>query len=154
MTREDAGREGAAQRAAGGTVNKAAGLEVGQVLSARRTIVAEDIAAFAALVGDEGRHHVAADGPVMAHGLLTASLATEIGGRLDFLARRMNWEFVRPVWEGDTLTCRARLRHVERKRSGVALEFDIVIVNQEGDEVLRGDSTGLVRDLPATDAQG
>jgi hypothetical protein len=30
----------------------------------------------------------------MAHGLLTASPATRIGGRLDYLARRMNWEFL------------------------------------------------------------
>lgn len=53
---------------------------VGEVLTARRTVVVEGIAAFTSLVGDEGRHHVSADGPVVAHGLLTASLATRIGG--------------------------------------------------------------------------
>ncbi|NGO06758.1 enoyl-CoA hydratase [Streptomyces sp. HC44] len=127
-------------------VNKASALSVGQVLTAQRTILAEDIAAFASLVGDEGRHHVSADRQVMAHGLLTASLATQIGGRLDYIARRMSWEFLRPVWEGETITARVTVRALERKRSGTGIEFGIVIVNQDGDEVLRGDSTGVVRD--------
>lgn len=129
-----------------GGANRASALVVGQVLTAQRTILAEDIAAFASLVGDEGRHHVSADGPVMAHGLLTASLATRIGGRLDYIARRMNWEFLKPVWEGETITARVTVRALRRTRSGTELELGIVIVDQDGGEVLRGDSTGVVRD--------
>ncbi|MGW9438102.1 hypothetical protein [Streptomyces sp. NPDC055607] len=126
--------------------NKASRLSVGQVLTARRTIAAGDIAAFGSLVGDEGRHHVAPDGQAMAHGLLTASLATQVGGRLDYMARRMNWEFLRPVWAGETITAYVEVTAWERRRSGIAVEFGIVIVNQDGIEVLRGDSTGFVRD--------
>jgi acyl dehydratase len=129
-----------------GGAHKASALVVGQVLTAQRTILAEDIAAFASLVGDEGRHHVSADGPVMAHGLLTASLATQVGGRLDYIARRMTWEFLKPVWEGETITARVTVEALERKRSGMEIELGIVIVNQDGHEVLRGDSTGVVRD--------
>ncbi|MFF4207929.1 hypothetical protein ACFYZE_00900 [Streptomyces sp. NPDC001796] len=134
--------------------NKASALAVGQVLTAERTILAEDIAAFASLVGDEGRHHIPADGPVMAHGLLTASLATQIGGRLDYIARRMSWEFLKPVWEGDTITAHVTVRALERKRAGMRIEFGIVIVNQDGDEVLRGDSTGVVRDQGVREIPG
>jgi acyl dehydratase len=129
-----------------GGADKASALVVGQVLTAERTILAEDIAAFASLVGDEGRHHVSADGPVMAHGLLTASLATRIGGRLDYIARRMSWEFLKPVWEGESITARVTVRALRRTRSGTELGLGIVIVNQDGHEVLRGDSTGVVRD--------
>jgi acyl dehydratase len=132
-----------------GAANKAAALAVGQVLTAQRTILAEDIAAFASLVGDTGRHHVSADGPLMAHGLLTASLATQVGGRLDYIARRMAWEFLKPVWEGETITAHVTVRALERRRGAVGIELGIVIVNQNGDEVLRGDSTGVVRDAAA-----
>ncbi|MGW1028503.1 hypothetical protein ACWD4J_33280 [Streptomyces sp. NPDC002577] len=128
-----------------GGANKASALSVGQVLTAQRTILAEDIAAFASL-GDEGRHQVAAHEQKMAHGLLTASLATQVGGRLDYIARRMSWEFLKPVWEGETITARVTVRALERTRSGIGIEFGVVIVNQDGDEVLRGDSTGVLRD--------
>ncbi|RDG39826.1 hypothetical protein DVH02_01830 [Streptomyces corynorhini] len=111
----------------------------------RRTITDEDISAFAELAGDRGRHHLPGGGRAMAHGLLTASLATKVGGRLDFIARRMGWEFLRPVWSGDTITAEVTVRALYEARSGTGVEFDIEIRNQDGETVLRGDSTGLIR---------
>ncbi|MCZ7432132.1 hotdog domain-containing protein [Streptomyces sp. WMMC1477] len=121
------------------------GLTVGQVLRDRRVITDEDIAAFADLAGDRGQHHVAAQGRAMAHGLLTASLATKIGGQLDFIARRMGWEFLRPVWSGDTITAEVTVTALREGRSGTRVEFGIEIHNQDGETVLRGDSSGVIR---------
>ncbi|MFI8962451.1 hotdog domain-containing protein [Streptomyces sp. NPDC053493] len=120
-------------------------LKVGQVLRARRTITDEDIVAFAELAGDRGRHHLPEHGRPMAHGLLTASLATEIGGRFHFIARRMSWEFLRPVWSGDTITAEVTVRALGETRSGTAVELDVEIDNQDGETVLRGESTGVIR---------
>lgn len=120
-------------------------LAVGQIHRASRDISEADIAAFADLVGDEGRHHLPDAGPVMAHGLLTASLATVVGGRLDFIARHMGWEFLRPVWAGDTITAEVTVRALRQTRSGIGVEFDITIANQDGEPVLRGESTGVIR---------
>ncbi|MFH9005883.1 hypothetical protein ACH4E5_21970 [Streptomyces afghaniensis] len=120
-------------------------LEVGACFSERRHITEADIAAFAALVGDQGRHHMPGAERIMAHGLLTASLATKVGGRLDFIARRMDWEFLRPVWAGDTIEAKVTVRSLGEARSGVAVEFDLVIENQHGEPVLRGESTGVIR---------
>lgn len=121
------------------------GIAPGQVLTASRTITEPDIAAFGALVGDQGNHHLPGAERVMAHGLLTASLATQVGGRLNFIARRMDWEFLRPVWAGDTITAEVTVRSVNAVRAGTALVFDIAVVNQDGETVLRGESSGVVR---------
>ncbi|MEV6165178.1 hotdog domain-containing protein [Streptomyces sp. NPDC052052] len=120
-------------------------LKVGEVLREHRAITDEDIAAFADLVGDRGRHHLPEQGRAMAHGLFTASLATKIGGQLHFIARRMGFEFLRPVWSGDTITAEVTVRALSEVRSGTGVEFDIEIVNQDGETVLRGDSTGVIR---------
>ncbi|MFJ9811645.1 hypothetical protein ACIRTB_25820 [Streptomyces sp. NPDC101158] len=120
-------------------------LKVGQVLRESRTITDEDIVAFADLAGDRGRHHLPENGRAMAHGLLTASLATKIGGQLHFIARRMGWEFLRPVWSGDTITAEVTVRALSEVRSGTGVEFDIEITNQDGEAVLRGDTTGVIR---------
>ncbi|MDH6222923.1 hypothetical protein [Streptomyces pseudovenezuelae] len=120
-------------------------LKVGQMLRESRTITDADIVAFAEVAGDRGRHHLPDQGRAMAHGLLTASLATKIGGRLHFIARRMGWEFLRPVWSGDTIIAEVTVRALSEVRSGTGVEFDIEISNQHGETVLRGDSTGVIR---------
>ncbi|MFH8387705.1 hypothetical protein ACH4E7_43660 [Kitasatospora sp. NPDC018058] len=120
-------------------------LFVGRVHTAQRTVSCEDIAAFGSLVGDHGRHHRPGAEGVMAHGLFTASLATQVGGRLDFIARTMSWEFLQPVWAGDTITANVVVRALEARNTGTAVEFDITIVNQRGTTVLRGSSSGLIR---------
>lgn len=64
-------------------------MQIGDVISWQRTFTDEDIRLFAKLSGDEGEHHLVADehGRLMAHGLLTATLPTKIGGDLNFIAR-------------------------------------------------------------------
>lgn len=121
-------------------------LKVGDELTAKRTFTADDVIAFGRISGDRGRHHLVLDakGRLMVHGLHTATLPTEIGGSIDFLAREMVFDFQRPVFAGDTVTCTCTVVSLEQQEGRRALEVKFVCVNQHGKEVLLGRTSGVV----------
>ena len=82
-------------------------IEPGHVEVAQRTFTEEDVETFAEVSRDRGDHHLERDeeGQLLVHGLLTATLATEIGGRFTVLARQMSYQFRRPVYAGETVRC-------------------------------------------------
>lgn len=122
--------------------------EVGQVLTHERTFTHEDVLAFQRLSGDAGRHHATPDaqGRRVVHGLLTASIPTKIGGDLDYLAREMNFEFLRPVFTGDTIRCEITITEVVPEARRVRLAMTGVCHDQNGKAVLRFSSRGVVLD--------
>ena len=123
-------------------------LEPGTEFSAERTFTDGMVDAFTAISLDRGRHHVTPDAsPRIVHGLLVATLATEIGGRLDFLARTINFEFLRPVYVGDTIRCTVRIDRTEPASDRTRLWLSALCVNQQGIEVMRVTSQGVVRAL-------
>lgn len=109
-------------------------------------ITAEDIARFAELSGDRGRHHLEADanGRLMAHGLMTATLPTKLGGDVNFMARTMAFEFVKPVYAGDELTCDGVVEAAAVQSSRYKVRFAFEVRNQDGEPVMRGKSSGSV----------
>lgn len=123
-------------------------LSVGDTFQWQRTITEEDILRFGELTGDQGRHHVEKDehGRLMAQGLLTASIGTKIGGDLNYIAREMTSQFIRPVFSGDTITCEITITHMEKKEGYTEVEMKSVYKNQLGKEVLIGASRGIIRD--------
>jgi 3-hydroxybutyryl-CoA dehydratase len=60
---------------------------------------------------------------------------------LGFLATEMHFEFLAPVYIGDTVTC--TLTFVERDRERRRFLAESTAVNQEGVEVLRGRVSGF-----------
>lgn len=120
-------------------------LEVGRVHTFERTFTDEDIRAFGELSGDRGAHHVVAGpgGRLMAQGLLTATMPTKIGGDVDFVAREMWFEFVRPVWSGDTVRCDVTVVGERPGTDRTWFTLEIVCANQVGEEVLRGRCVGF-----------
>ncbi|MBI4249900.1 MAG: hypothetical protein HY611_10390 [Elusimicrobia bacterium] len=112
-----------------------------------RAITEKDVLEFAKLSGDEGSHHLQKDsrGRLMAHGLLTATLPTKLGGDLNFIADSMIFDFIRPVHSGDTLTCRGTVDSVVPKPRHLKVAFSFSITNQDGRAVLKGSSTGLIK---------
>jgi acyl dehydratase len=119
---------------------------VGQEFSWARHIDRADIVAFAELTGDRGAHHTTEnpDGKLMAHGLLTASLPTKLGGDIDFVARTMQFDFLRPVFDGDTLTCAGTVLKIgERDGARLPLELGFVVTREDGREVMRGNAHGF-----------
>jgi acyl dehydratase len=123
-------------------------LEVGDRLSWSRTFTTEDVELFGRISGDQGVHHVQpdAEGRLMVQGLLTATLPTKLGGDQDYLAREMVFEFLRPVFTGDTIDCVVTVTRVEKQPGRTYAEFDISCTNQAGKEVLRSSTKGVILD--------
>lgn len=122
-------------------------MKIGDLISWQRTFTEADIRAFTEVSGDAGHHHLQPDaqGRLMAHGLLTATIPTKIGGDMNFIAREMTFQFHRPVFSGDTITCVvtvAELKSVERA-TNIATTF--ICRNQDGKEVMTGIARGVIR---------
>lgn len=121
----------------------------GETVTATRTFENEDVRAFAEATGDRGEHHVEPDeeGRLLVHGLLTASLATEIGGRYDVLARTMTYAFERPVYTGETVRCEATFTTVDERDDGLEVAAELAFVRgDDGEVVLTGEWDGVIRD--------
>ncbi|MFB6312235.1 MAG: dehydratase [Salinirussus sp.] len=86
----------------------------GSVATVERTFTREEVAQFAELSRDHGTHHLEPDEDdrVLVHGLLLATLPTEVGGQRDVLARTMSYEFHRPVYSGQLVTCQVQTDEV------------------------------------------
>ncbi|OPY85817.1 MAG: (R)-specific enoyl-CoA hydratase [Smithella sp. PtaU1.Bin162] len=88
------------------------GLQVGDSFRISRTFTDDDVIRFAEVSRDYNPVHFDArfanarnfSAPIC-HGLLLASLATEIGGQIGWLASTMNFHFKGPVYVGETITC-------------------------------------------------
>jgi 3-hydroxybutyryl-CoA dehydratase len=122
-------------------------MKSGDVFTWKRTFTEKDIYEFALVSGDKGRHHMERDeqGRLMVQGLLTASIATKIGGDLNYIARNMEYEFIRPVFANDTVSCELTIISVEKKRDYDMVAMKVVYFKQNGEIVLRGSSQGIIR---------
>jgi len=126
----------------------AAGIREGDVFVASRTFSEADMEAFARISRDYNPVHMedrfarvkGFEGRIC-HGLLVASLLTEVGGQMGLLATGMRFRFRRPVYFGDTVTCRVTV--VEIGKDGRA-RADVLYQNQHGDVVMDGEGTGHV----------
>ncbi|MGG0187445.1 FAS1-like dehydratase domain-containing protein [Bacillus rhizoplanae] len=123
-------------------------IKTGDVFTWERTFTEEDVLQFGRFSGDQGRHHIEHDekGRLMVQGLLTASIVTKIGGDVNYIAREMVSEFIRPVFTGDTIICEITLTKVEQMEGFKKVEIKSVYRNQNGKEVILGSSHGIIRD--------
>lgn len=121
-------------------------MEVGDIIRWQRTFTEADIRLFAQLSGDEGEHHLVPDeqGRLMAHGLLTATLPTKIGGDINLIASEMTFAFHRPVFAGDTITCEVTLTELEPQEKYFKLNSTWVCRNQNQKEVMTGGGRGVI----------
>ena len=78
---------------------------------------------------------------LICHGLLVASLITEIGGQIGWLASGMDFHFKKPVYFGDTITCSFTLTEINERGKA---KGEAVYINQDGIVVLRAVLTGIV----------
>lgn len=92
-------------------------LKVGDLINFERAFTIEDIERFTQVSRDEGAHHIHPDedGRLVVQGLLTATLPTKVGGDHNVLARTMNFEFLRPVFTGDTIRCEVTIEKLEKQ---------------------------------------
>jgi acyl dehydratase len=127
-----------------------AGLSAGDTFSLIRTFTEKDVEAFTRVTRDHNPIHsslrfVALKGfkrPIC-HGLLVGGMITEMGGQMGWLASGMNFRFKRPVYVGDTVTCRCTLTAVDEKNRA---EAEAVFTNQHGEIVLEAGLFGVLPD--------
>jgi 3-hydroxybutyryl-CoA dehydratase len=122
-------------------------LKVGDIITFERTFTVRDVELFTEISGDEGTHHMTPDeqGRLVIQGLLTATLPTKVGGDHNVLARTMNFEFLRPVFTGDTIICDVKIEKFERQeKNRTSIMASFLCENQKGKEVLRGEFAGVI----------
>jgi 3-hydroxybutyryl-CoA dehydratase len=123
-------------------------LTVGQVFTFRRTFTEGDVALFCGVTGDYNPYHLDEAfareswfGRRIIPGLLTGSMLTHIGGLLGFLATEMTFQFIAPVYIGDTITCTVTITEKDlEKRTVVGI---VRCTNQDGKEVLQARFSGF-----------
>ncbi|HVB12223.1 MAG TPA: hypothetical protein VNE86_03755 [Nitrososphaerales archaeon] len=122
-------------------------VKVGQKATYERTFTTKDIETFAELSGDKGTHHIHPDaqGRIMVQGLLTASVPTKLGGDLNYIGRDFILEFARPVFAGDTIKAEAVITKADPGEGHLKVGIEFVCYNQHGKEVLRGKTSGIIR---------
>jgi 3-hydroxybutyryl-CoA dehydratase len=121
---------------------------VGQTFAFRRTFTEGDVALFCGVTGDYNPYHQDAAfareswyGRLTIPGLLTGSMLTHIGGMLGFLATEMSFEYMAPVFAGDTITCTVTVAEKDEAKRRIAASAGFV--NQDGVEVLRARFAGF-----------
>jgi 3-hydroxybutyryl-CoA dehydratase len=123
-------------------------VEPGSRTEWRRIFTLDDVRKFSEISGDRGVHHVEpdAEGRLMVQGLLTATLPTKLGGDLNYLAREMRFEFLRPVFTGEEIVCVSLATRAERQPGRTYAEFAVSCANPAGKEVLRATVSGVILD--------
>lgn len=121
-------------------------LEAGATHTVVRAFTQSDVRQFGELSGDTQPRHTEPDssGRLLVHGLLTATLPTQIGGDLDVLARTMTFDFERPVYTGEGITCTWTTESVDVRDDRYVLEASVVCENEDDEVVLTGSVEGLV----------
>ncbi|WP_176585636.1 enoyl-CoA hydratase [Priestia megaterium] len=122
-------------------------LKIGDIITFERTFTIEDVELFTKVSGDQGSHHVMPDekGRLVIQGLLTATLPTKIGGDHSVLARKMTFEFLRPVITNDTIHCEVKIEQFEEQGERTVIAASFICRNQNEKEVLKGDFSGIIK---------
>ncbi|HKV84957.1 MAG TPA: MaoC family dehydratase [Ktedonobacterales bacterium] len=127
-------------------------IQPGQIFTYRRTFTEADVALFCGVTGDFNPYHLDDTfareswyGRRIVPGLLTASMVTHIGGMIGFLAMGMNFEYLLPVYPGDTISCTVTV--MEKDTEKRLLVCEARYVNQDGAEVLRARFHGFPADI-------
>lgn len=117
-------------------------MEPGQTFEFTRTFTEGDLSTFCGVTGDYNPYHMddgfAGEswyGRRTIPGLLTAGMMTHIGGMLGFLATDMSFDFLAPVYPGDTITCTVTIEEKDEEKRHVRARASFV--NGDGAEVLR-----------------
>ncbi len=129
----------------------AEGLEVGDTFRTTRTFTDDDVTLFAQISRDYNPIHFDArfakarnfSAPIC-HGLLAASLVTEIGGQIGWLASIMNVRFKGPVYVGETITCNWVITAINQKGRAKATA---TITKGDGVTVIDAEISGIVPGL-------
>ena len=119
----------------------------GDVITHERTITTEDVREFGAITGDRQSIHTDPDGEgrLIVQGLLTGSLMTKIGGDLSYIARTMEYEFLKPVYTGVSITCEWTVESRTEREDRYLFDNSVTCRDEGGSVVLEAHTSGLIR---------
>ena len=131
------------------------GLKVGDSFTVKRTFTEKDMRTFAEITRDYNPVHfddrfaaVKNFNGRICHGLMVAAMLTEVGGQIGWLASVMNFRFKKPVYFGDTVTCKLTITEIDaRNRARAFAKYQ----NEAGVVVLEADLEGIVPAEPEQD---
>ena len=125
-----------------------AGLKLGDSFTVSRTFTEQDTRVFADISRDYNPVHfndrfagLKNFRGRICHGLLVASMLTEIGGEIGWLASGMNFRFRKPVYFGDTIECSLTITELDDRNRAKA---EAVFRNQQDEVVIEAHLTGVV----------
>jgi 3-hydroxybutyryl-CoA dehydratase len=128
------------------------GFAPGDTFTLTRTFTREDTQVFGDITRDYNPVHYDERfcrsrnlSGMICHGLLVGSMICEPGGQVGWLASRMDFKFIRPVFFGDTITCRLTIVSIDPDHRARA---EASYVNQAGVLVMEGVLEGI---LPGPD---
>lgn len=129
-------------------IKAAAGLKAGDTFTVKRNFTKKETESFGDVTKDYNPVHYDKRfteaknlNGLICHGLLVASLITEIGGQIGWLASGMDFRFKKPVYFGDTITCSFTLTEINERGKA---KGEAVYINQYGIVVLEAVLTGIV----------
>lgn len=118
----------------------------GDTYTHERTFTPEDVRRFGEISGDQQSIHTDPDeeGRLVVQGLLTATIPTKIGGDLEFLARTMEYDFRRPVYTGEEITCEWMTEEVTERENRYEAAGTAICRNEGDVVVMSGYFEGIV----------
>jgi 3-hydroxybutyryl-CoA dehydratase len=126
----------------------AAGLKAGDTFTVSRKFTKKDTESFGDITKDYNPVHY--DGRfteakklngLICHGLLVASLITEIGGQIGWLASGMDFRFKKPVYFEDTISCTFTITEINEKGKA---KGEAEYRNQDGAIVIEATLKGIL----------
>ena len=120
--------------------------EAGDVITHERAFTPDEVREFGSMTGDTQAIHTDPDddGRLIVQGLLSGSIVTKIGGDLGYIARTIEYEFLKPVYTGESITCELTVSRVMDRDDRYNLENDVVFRNEDEEVVIEAHSTGLI----------
>ena len=124
------------------------GLKKGDTFSISRIFAEKDVVLFADITRDYNPIHfdnrfteVKGFSGRICHGLLVASMISEIGGQIGWLATEMNFSFRKPIYFGDKIVCNLTITDIDdRNWAAAKAEY----MNQEGTLVMEAILKGII----------
>ncbi|MDX9865077.1 MAG: MaoC family dehydratase [Anaerolineaceae bacterium] len=128
-------------------------IQVGQRAKLSKTITEADVVLYAGVVGDFSPLHVNEEyasktrmgtrtaSPMLAGGLVSAVLGNQLPGPA-FVFLRQQFEFLAPIFIGDTVTASVEVVSVETEKRIVCLRTDCY--NQANKQLLTGEAVLMV----------
>ncbi len=122
-------------------------MKIGDTFTWKRTFSRGDVLAFSNITQDFGSLHTIPnqEGHVRVHSLLIASIATKMGGELNFFSKSLEHTFMQPVYTGETIQCTMTIDDVQSFENEISIEMSLAFHNEFGELVATGHGTG---DIP------